>query len=96
MYENLDCIAALVVWPESTADVQGIIALAAQWNVCLGPYGGGTNVSNALRLSANEDRKIVLVDMCRMNEVISIDRKNLTARVQADITGSALEEALQA
>ena len=59
------------------------------------PYGGGTNVSNALRLSANEDRKIVLVDMCRMNEVISIDPKNLTARVQVNITGSALEEVLQ-
>ena len=95
LYENLERIADLVVWPESTADVQGIIALATQWNVCLVPYGGGTNVSNALMLPADEDRKIVSVDMRRMNKVISIDRKNLTARVQAGITGSGLEESLQ-
>ena len=86
----------MVVWPESTEDVQGLIALAAKWNVCLVPYGGGTNVSNALLLPPNEKRKIVSVDMRRMNEVLSIDRKNLTARVQAGITGAGLEEALQA
>ncbi len=95
LYEDLERIADLVVWPESPEDVQGIIALATQWNVCLVPYGGGTNVSNALMLPAHEDRKIVSVDMRRMNKVISIDSKNLTARVQAGITGSGLEEALQ-
>ncbi len=96
LYENLERIADLVVWPESTEDVQGIIELATRWNVCLVPYGGGTNVSNALMLPANEDRKIVSVDMRRMNQVLSIDPQNLTARVQAGITGAGLEEALQA
>ncbi len=95
LYENLDRVADLVVWPESTADVKGLIALAVQHNVCLVPYGGGTNVSNALLLPAHEDRKIVSVDMRRMNGVLSIDPQNLTARVQAGITGSDLEQALQ-
>ncbi len=96
LYEDLDRIADLVVWPESTEDVQGLIELATRWDVCLVPYGGGTNVSNALMLPAGEDRKIVSVDMRRMNQVLSIDRKNLTARVQAGITGADLETALQA
>ncbi len=96
LYEDLERVADLVVWPESTVDVQGLINLAVQWNVCLVPYGGGTNVSNALLLPPFEKRKIVSVDMRRMNRVLSIDRKNLSAQVQAGITGSGLEEALQA
>ncbi len=95
LYEDLDRVADLVVWPESTEDVLRLINLAVQWDVCLVPYGGGTNVSNALLLPANEKRKIVSVDMRRMNKVLSIDRKNLSAQVQAGITGSGLEEALQ-
>lgn len=94
LYENLERVADLVVWPESTADVAQLIALAARCDVCLVPYGGGTNVSNALLLPADETRKIVSVDMRRMNQVLSIDRKNMNAVVQAGITGSALEEAL--
>ncbi len=95
LYEDLDRVADLVVWPESTEDVLRLINLAVQWDVCLVPYGGGTNVSNALLLPAKEKRKIVSVDMRRMNKVLSIDRKNLSAQVQAGITGSGLEEALQ-
>ena len=95
LYEDLDRVADLVVWPESTEDVLRLINLAVQSDVCLVPYGGGTNVSNALLLPANEKRKIVSVDMRRMNKVLSIDRKNLSAQVQAGITGSGLEEALQ-
>ncbi len=95
LYEDLDRVTDLVVWPETAEDVQGLINLAVQWDVCLVPYGGGTNVSNALLLPAIEKRKIVSVDMRRMNKVLSIDRKNLSAQVQAGITGSGLEEALQ-
>lgn len=96
LYEDLDRIADMVVWPETTEEVQGLIELAAKWDVCLVPYGGGTNVSNALLLPPREERKIVSVDMRRMNRVLSLDKKNLTARVQAGVTGAGLEEALQA
>ncbi len=94
VFENLERVADLVVWPESTEDVHGLIRLAGECNVCLVPYGGGTNVSNALLLLPAETRKIVSVDMRRMNRVLEIDEKNLCARVQAGITGSDLEKTL--
>ena len=96
IYENLERVADLVVWPESTEDAEQLIRLAAEHGVCLVPYGGGTNVSNALLLSPAETRPIVSVDMGRMNRLLSIDGTNQTARVQAGITGSELERALRA
>ncbi len=96
IYENLERVVDLVVWPESTEDVQQLIRLAADCDVCLVPYGGGTNVSNALLLPAAETRKIVSVDMRRMNRVLAIDEQNMSARVQAGITGSELERVLGA
>jgi alkyldihydroxyacetonephosphate synthase len=96
IYENLERVADLVVWPESTEEAKHLIRLAVEHGVCLVPYGGGTNVSNALLLSPAETRPIVSVDMSRMNRVLSIDETNQTARVQAGITGSDLESALRA
>ena len=96
VYENLERVADLVVWPASTEEARQLIRLAVQHGVCLVPYGGGTNVSNALLLSPTETRPIVSVDMSRMNRVLSIDETNQTARVQAGITGSELESALNA
>lgn len=94
LYENLDRCVDLVVWPESDADCQAVVALAVEHDVCLIPYGGGTNVSSALLVPLGEPRMVVSVDTRRMKAVISIDRANLTATVQAGITGSDLEDAL--
>ena len=38
---------------------------------------------------------VVSVDMKRMDRILSIDRANLTATVQAGVTGSHLEELLE-
>jgi alkyldihydroxyacetonephosphate synthase len=94
LYENLDRCVDLVVRPESDADCQAIVSLAAEHDVCLIPYGGGTNVSSALLVPLGEGRMVVSVDMKQMKSILSIDRSNLTATVQAGVTGSELEEAL--
>ena len=46
LYGNLLRAVDLVVWPESAAPV---VNLAREHDVCLIPYGGGTNVSDAAR-----------------------------------------------
>ena len=94
LYENLDRCVDLVVWPESDADCQAIVTLADEHGVCLIPFGGGTNVSSALLVPLGETRMVVSVDTRRMNRILSIDRSNLTATVQAGITGAELEDAL--
>ena len=57
-------------------------------------FGGGTNVTNALKLPKAEKRMIVSVDTRRMNKIKSIDKENLLITVQAGITGKQLEEEL--
>jgi len=95
LYENLDRCVDLVVWPETDADCQTVVNLANDHGVCLIPYGGGTNVSSALLVPLGESRMVVSVDTRRMARILSIDRSNLTATVQAGITGSALEAELE-
>nr|WP_300151465.1 FAD-binding oxidoreductase [Propionicimonas sp.] len=95
LYENLDRCVDLVVWPESDEDCQAVVSLADEHGVCLIPYGGGTNVSSALLVPPAETRMVVSVDMRRMDRILSVDRTNLTATVQAGITGSHLEDLLE-
>ena len=96
LYTHLERVVDLVVYPESQADVEKLIELAQAHDVCLVPYGGGTSVSCALKLPADETRTIVSVDMRRMDAIEWIDRQNFRASVQAGILGSHLEERLAA
>ncbi|CAI5762215.1 alkyldihydroxyacetonephosphate synthase, peroxisomal [Podarcis lilfordi] len=84
----------VVVWPECHDDVVKIVEIACKHNVCIIPYGGGTNVSNALECPAEEKRTIVSLDTSQMNRIHWIDEKNLTAHVEAGIVGQDLERQL--
>ena len=94
IYESISRVVDMVYFCQSEEDAQTIISLAKEHDVCLVPYGGGTSVSNALQLPANETRMIVSVDMLRMNKIEWIDKENFRACVQAGITGKKLEELL--
>ena len=89
----------MVVYPQSTEHVEKIVALAQTHNVVIIPYGGGTNVTQALLLKKGqksvEGRMVVSLDMSRMNKVIWIDKDNLTACVQSGIKGQDLEKDLK-
>ena len=95
LYDKLEKFTDMVVYVENEEDVINLIQKAKKHNVCLVPYGGGTNVTNALQLPENEERMIVSVDTRRLNKIISIDTKNLLIEVEAGITGKHLEEELQ-
>jgi alkyldihydroxyacetonephosphate synthase len=95
LYDKLEKFTDIVVYVENEEDVINLIEKAKKHNVCLVPYGGGTNVTNALQLPKDEERMIVSVDTRRLNKIISIDTKNLLIEVEAGITGKHLEEELQ-
>jgi len=94
LYTHLDRVVDLVVWPETHDEAATLVRLAAEHDVCLVPYGGGTSVSAALKLPRDEKRMIVSVDMRRMDAIEWIDRENMRACVQAGITGAHLEARL--
>ena len=94
LYKRLDRFTDLVFYIESEEETVKLIDLAEKHNVCLIPYGGGTNVTNALRPPIEEKRMVVSVDTRRMAAVESIDEHNLMVTVGAGITGKVLEQEL--
>jgi alkyldihydroxyacetonephosphate synthase len=84
----------MVIWPSSHEDVEKIVQLGLKYNICIIPFGGGTNVSGALECSHEEGRVIVSLDMTEMDKILWIDDDNLTAHVQAGIVGQDLERKL--
>ncbi len=86
-YGKLGRTPDLVVYPETEDQVSSLIEAAKKHDVSLIPYGGGTNVTDALRCRHDEHRVIVSVDMGRMNRVLWIDDRNMMACIQAGAAG---------
>ncbi|MFT3743773.1 MAG: FAD-binding oxidoreductase [Pyrinomonadaceae bacterium] len=86
-HKRLGRIPDMVLYPESEEQVASLIAAAKDHNVVLIPFGGGTNVTDALRCSDNESRVIATVDMRRMNRILWIDKENMMARIEAGAVG---------
>ena len=86
-YTQLGRIPDVVVYPETEAQVVSLVEAGKKHDVSLIPYGGGTNVTDALRCHAHERRTIVSVDMRRMNKILWVDRTNMMACIQAGAVG---------
>ncbi|XP_048201142.1 alkyldihydroxyacetonephosphate synthase, peroxisomal [Perognathus longimembris pacificus] len=88
-------IPDIVVWPMCHDDVVKIVNLACKYNLCIIPIGGGTSVSYGLMCPADETRTIISLDTSQMNRILWVDENNLTAHVEAGITGQELERQLK-
>lgn len=77
-----------VLTPATTAEVARIVAIAAQYGVPLWTYGTGRNWGLGSRLPVHETA--ALVDLSRMNQILSVDRIAGTATVQAGVTQGQL------
>ena len=86
-YAQLGRTPDVVVYPDSEEQVTGLVEVTKKHGATLIPYGGGTNVTDALRCFPNERRSIISVDMRRMNRVLWIDRANMLACIQAGAVG---------
>ncbi len=95
-YGALERVPDLVVHPGREEDVAALVDAAVRHDVCLIPYGGGTNVTEALRCPAAEERMIVSVDMGRLDRILWIDPTNHMACIQAGAVGRLLAEQLAA
>ena len=85
-------VADGVVWPLTEESVGALVGAAAEADVVLVPYGGGTSVTNALTLPTLEEepRGIVVVSMAKLNAVVWVDTDNMMACVQAGAVGAVL------
>lgn len=90
-YGRFDKYVDVVVYPSTNENVIEIVKLAHEHNVIIIPYGGGTNVTQALWIYSDDitkdNRMVVSLDMSRMNKILWIDKDNMIACVQAGIRG---------
>lgn len=88
-------IPDLVVYPENEEQVAELIRTAKNYEISLIPFGGGTNVTDALRCQESENRLIVSVDMRRMNRILWIDTENMMACIEAGAVGRHIMQTLE-
>ena len=93
-YTRLERVPDLVVFPQSHDEVVALVEACKVHGASVLPFGGGTNVTEALRISVDEARVVVAVDMRRMNRVLWIDPVNRMACIEAGATGRHIVEAL--
>jgi glycolate oxidase len=76
-----------IVLPETTEDVQKVVALAAKHKVPIIPKGGGSNLAGML-VPVNGG---IVIDTIRMNRIVEISIPNLSVTVQPGISLKELE-----
>lgn len=84
----------MVIYPENHTEVEAILRSAAQHQVCVIPYGGGTNIVGGVEPRGNHDRMIVTLHMGSMSKLLQIDQYSHTASFETGILGPELEETL--
>jgi alkyldihydroxyacetonephosphate synthase len=93
-YESLPRVPDLVIFPTSHDEVVRIVDAVKEHGACIIPFGGGTNVTDALRCDPAETRTIVSLDMRRMNKILWIDPVNRMACIEAGAVGRHIADAL--
>jgi alkyldihydroxyacetonephosphate synthase len=86
----------LVVYPRATPEVLDVLAFAADNDIAVVPFGGGTSVVGAVSAASNSHKALITLDLSGMSRLISSDARSLTAVAEAGIYGPALEHALHA
>lgn len=85
----------LVVYPESERDICLTIRAAAERDVVLIPFGGGSNISGCLE-RMDSTRMVVSLDLRRMRRLLEVDQQSCIARIEAGVFGPDLEDQLGA
>jgi alkyldihydroxyacetonephosphate synthase len=86
----------VVVYPADESQVQAIVDLAAEKNLVLIPFGGGSNIAGSLEPIAGEKRIVISLDLGLLSKVIEIDEGSGLARIEAGAQGPDIEEQLNA
>ncbi len=80
----------LVVLPKNQDEISKILKLASDRKIPVVPFGGGSGVCGA----AVPLQRGISLDLKRLDQILSIDKERLLARVQPGIVGEILERKL--
>jgi alkyldihydroxyacetonephosphate synthase len=83
----------VVAHPSDEAELELVLAWCEEAGAAAIPFGGGTSVVGGVEPPA--DRLAVSIDLKRLDRVLELDRVSRAARIQAGVTGPALEDQLR-
>lgn len=83
-------LPSCVILPETIEDVQKIVKFAIKNNFVIIPRGAGTCHSAGCRVS-DDKRQAIIIHFAKMDKIIEIDEKNLTAKVQPNVALGAMQ-----
>lgn len=88
-------IPDLVAHPTCDRHVADLLEWAAEREVAVIPYGGGSSVVGGVEYRGQAHRAVLSLDLTAMDRILEIDTVSRAARIQAGILGPALEARLR-
>ena len=84
-----------VVYPADQGHIASLLVWAADRDIAIVPFGGGSSVLGGVE-PAPGDRLTITLDLARLDRVLALDPLSRTARIQAGATGPEIEAQLNA
>jgi alkyldihydroxyacetonephosphate synthase len=84
----------LVAFPRDESEIEVVLEWCEAEGAVVVPFGGGTSVVGGVEARVG-DRRVVSLDLKRLDRVLEVDAESLAARIQAGATGPRLEEQLR-
>jgi alkyldihydroxyacetonephosphate synthase len=85
-----------VVAPSSTDEVRALLTACSEARVAVVPFGAGSSVVGGVDPVADGFPAVISLDLHRLDRVVGVDRKSLTATLEAGLFGPELERRLAA
>ncbi len=91
-YSYHECMPPdVVVFPNTTEEVSGIVSICAKYGVPIVPFGAGTSIEgHVLALRGG-----ICIDLREMNQVLEVNKDDMYVLVQAGVTRNQLDELLE-
>ncbi|RQD67324.1 MAG: FAD-binding oxidoreductase [Desulfonatronovibrio sp. MSAO_Bac4] len=72
----------MVLFPETTSEIQSIVRMANEMNFAIIPRGGGSGLTGG---AIPAMRRSVIISMSRMKKILEIDKENMTLCAQTGV-----------
>lgn len=85
-----------VVLPADAAQVAAVLAACAEAGVAVTPFGGGTSVVGGVEALRGQHTAAISLDLSRLDGIVAVDPRSLTATFEPGLFGPELERRLNA
>ncbi|MEK6706217.1 MAG: FAD-binding oxidoreductase [Bdellovibrionota bacterium] len=84
----------VLICPANEEQIKNILNFCGENEIAVVPFGGGSSVVGGVEPERGSFRYLAALNTARLDRVLDIDKKSMTAKVEAGIYGPQLESAL--